>query len=45
MWSSIVELKKYRFLELGAFYKLIDQNDKLNEWSILEEKFNKFKLI
>ncbi len=45
MWSSIVELKKkYRFLELGAFYKLIDQNDKLNEWSILEEKFNKFKL-
>lgn len=45
MWASIVELKKkYRFLELGAFYKEIDRNDKLNEWSRLEEKFNKFKL-
>ena len=45
MWTSIVELKKrYKFLELGTFYKISDENDKLKEWSLLEEKFNKFKL-
>ena len=45
MWTSIVELKKrYKFLELGTFYKISDENDKLKVWSLLEEKFNKFKL-
>ena len=45
MWSSILELKKkYKFLELGAYYKINDENDDLKKWSLSEEKFNKFKL-
>lgn len=45
MWNSILELKKLGLnkLEMGATYDEIGSSEFLKKWSLLEERFNRFK--